>query len=107
MFQTHRPLTFLKFLHIGKIGKFLYLNAYIYASGLSGGQGNIRLGGLPFGIKTQVLVAILFLWVDIFIWVVSRQGLQLIMVRWQANASPVTHLDFGMDQEASMVNRSI
>lgn len=78
-----------------KIGKFLYLNAYIYASGLSGGQGNIRLGGLPFGIKGAGTGGYPFLMGGYFHMGGQSAGVAAYnTVRWQANASPVTHLDW-------------
>lgn len=78
-----------------KIGKFLYINAYIYAFSLSGGQGGIRLGGLPFGIKGAGTGGYPFLMAGYFHMGGQSAGVAAYnTVRWQANASPVTHLDW-------------
>ena len=78
-----------------KIGKFLYVNCYIYASSLSGGQGNIRLGGLPFGIKGASTGGYPFLMAGYFHMGGQSAGVAAYnTIRWQANASPVTHLDW-------------
>ena len=77
-----------------KVGKLLYLNFYIHASSSSGGSGYIEIGGLPFGIMGTATGGYPFIGGGYYhmgtggaIGVGTNN-----VVRWQANASPVTKL---------------
>jgi hypothetical protein len=77
-----------------KVGKLLYLNMYLYASGLSGGSGYIEIGGLPFGINGAGTGGYPFIGAGYhYLGNASAAGVNANnVIRWQANASPVTKL---------------
>ncbi len=77
-----------------KVGKLLYLNFYIHASSSSGGSGYIEIGGLPFGIMGTATGG--YPAINGGYYHMGTGGTigtsPNNVVRWQANASPVTKL---------------
>ena len=76
-----------------KVGKLLYLNFYVSATSLSGGGGYIEIGGLPFGITGSAPGGYPFIGGGYYHMGGSSVGVNANnVVRWQANASPVSKL---------------
>jgi len=76
-----------------KVGKLLYLNFYVSATSLSGGGGYIEIGGLPFGITGSATGGYPFIGGGYYHFGGASTSTNTHnVIRWQANASPVTKL---------------
>lgn len=76
-----------------KVGKLLYLNFYVSANSLSGGGGYIEIGGLPFGITGSATGGYPFIGGGYYHFGGASTSTNTHnVIRWQANASPVTKL---------------